>query len=171
MLVKRVILPFVFLVGLALPGFGSAQAPPTTGPCPPGAVPSQGVCVSPAQAAANRAGSSRPSIRETYTEVWENRFGAIAADYENSRSGVSENQRSKRAAERLALSQCGTRGCRVISSIRNSCHAVAYGPGGVGHASYENQETAERFAIEQCNKVGRNCEVQYSSCSLPVRVK
>ena len=95
----------------------AAQAPPS-GPCPPGAVPipGQGRCGSPAEASANRSGgSSRP----VYTEVWENRFGAIAVDYDAARSGTAENEKSERQAERKALKLCGTPNCKIMTSTRN----------------------------------------------------
>ena len=146
----------------------AAQAPPS-GPCPPGAVPipGQGRCGSPAEASANRSGgSSRPG----YTEVWENRFGAIAVDYDAARSGTAENEKSERQAERKALKLCGTPNCKIMTSTRNYCQAAAYG-GGVAYGTAQTLEEAKSIAMTRCQADGRACEVQYSGCSLPVRVK
>lgn len=53
---------------------------------------------------------------QRYAEVWEDRFGAIAVDYKNERSGAAENQKTKHAAERAALKDCASRECKVVSS-------------------------------------------------------
>ncbi len=157
----------ILLCGLSIPLF--AQAPPG-GPCPPGAVPipGQGRCGSPAEASANRGGgSSRP----VYTEVWEERFGAIAVDSETGNAGVIEGQKSKRKAESIAVKNCAVKSCKVVSSIRNGCHAVAWGG---GYSSYGNDvEEAQAIAnaMKICATTSKNCEIKYSGCSLPVRVK
>ena len=130
----------------------AAQAPPS-GPCPPGAVPipGQGRCGSPAEASANRSGgSSRP----VYTEVWENRFGAIAVDYDAARSGTAENEKSERQAERKALKLCGTPNCKIMTSTRNYCQAAAYG-GGVAYGTAQTLEEAKSIAMTRCQADGR----------------
>ena len=157
----------ILLCGLSIPLF--AQAPPS-GPCPPGAVPSpgQGRCGSPAEASANRGGgSSRP----VSAEVWENRFGAIAVDYEQSKSGTAESKKSARIARNEALKSCGTKNCKVVARIRNGCLAVAYGGGGVTYGGGESLEVAVAEGMRKCQADGSKCEIQYSGCSLPVRVR
>ena len=147
----------------------AAQAPPS-GPCPPGAVPipGQGRCGSPAEASANRSGgSSRP----VYTEVWEDRYGAIAVDFENPKTGASENQKSERAAKRLALKKCGSSRCEIVNFVRNNCLAAAYGEGWLGYGSTPDIELAKKKALNNCENKGGKCKIEYASCSLPVRVK
>ena len=147
----------------------AAQAPPS-GPCPPGAVPipGQGRCGSPAEASANRSGgSSRP----VYTEVWEDRYGAVAIDYDASKNGTVENETSSRRAKNKALKLCGTPKCKVVMSVRNSCQAAAYGGGGVSYGTAPEIEKAKKIAKDRCEAYGEPCEIQYSGCSLPVRVR
>ena len=157
----------ILLCGLSIPLF--AQAPPS-GPCPPGAVPipGQGRCGSPAEASANRGGgSSRP----VYTEVWEDRYGALAVDFENPKTGASENQKSERAAKRLALKKCGSSRCEIVNFVRNNCLAAAYGEGWLGYGSNPDIELAKKKALNNCENKGGKCKIEYASCSLPVRVK
>ncbi|WP_425451837.1 DUF4189 domain-containing protein [Solilutibacter pythonis] len=154
-------------------GFSSylvAQAPPS-GPCPPGAVPipGQGRCGSPAEAAGiNRGGSG--SSTPAYTEIWEDRYGAIAVDYISAKSGTVENEKSERRAKDKALKLCGTSNCKIMTSVRNYCQAAAYG-GGVSYGTASTIGEARNIAMARCQSDGRQCEIQYSGCSLPVRVK
>lgn len=96
-------------------------------PCPGGGVPSGGRCVSPAEASAN---NNNRSTGVRYVEIWEDRFGAIAQDFESGTGGVAENEKSKRNAEKLAMKRCGNNRCKLVSSARNSCQAAAWGGGG-----------------------------------------
>lgn len=140
-------------------------------PCPPGAVPipGQGRCGSPAEASSiNSRGQGNSQV---YSEVWEDRFGAIAVDYKNERSGASENQKTRRSAERAALKDCASRECKVVSWVRNSCLAVAYGGGRVGYGANQSPKDAGLTAVTECEQRGSGCEVIYSECSLPVRIR
>ena len=145
-----------------------AEAQQLNNPCPGGGVPSGGRCVSPAEANANRGGgSSRP----VYTEIWENRFGAIASDPNSAEVGVSENEVSKRQAEKVAKERCGSSSCRITISVRNSCQAAAWGGGHAGYGGADTKEDATTIALNNCSSKGHTCEVKYVGCSLPVRVK
>lgn len=105
-------------------GQAYSQSFPQTGPCPGGAVPSNGRCVSPAEAAANRgSGTSRPA----YTEVWEDRYGAIAVDPKSGTMGAAEGASSRRRAINEALKLCGNSGCVAMAHVRNGCLASAWG--------------------------------------------
>lgn len=157
-------LSIVLILLLSIP---DAQAQ-LNNPCPGGGVPSGGRCVSPAEATANRGGSvSRPA----YTVVWEDRYGAIAVDFENPQTGASENQKSERAAKRLALKKCGSPRCEIVSFVRNNCLAAAYGDGWLGYGSNPDIELAKKQAVNNCENKGGGCKIEYASCSLPVRVK
>ena len=145
-----------------------AEAQQLNNPCPGGGVPSGGRCVSPAEANANRGGgSSRP----VHTEIWEDRYGAIAVDFENPKTGASENQKSERAAKRLALKKCGSSRCEIVNFVRNNCLAAAYGEGWLGYGSNPDIELAKKKALNNCENKGGKCKIEYASCSLPVRVK
>jgi hypothetical protein len=157
----------ILLCGLSIPLF--AQAPPS-GPCPPGAVPipGQGRCGSPAEASANRGvGSSRP----VSAEVWENRFGAVARGYGEGFSGAVEGAKSEREARKIALSRCTETKCKIVSLVRNGCQAVASSDDGSGYGRAENKQDAINMALQNCLKRGGQCDIGYSDCSLPVRVK
>ncbi|WP_425451818.1 DUF4189 domain-containing protein [Solilutibacter pythonis] len=141
--------------------------------CPPGAVPipGQGRCGSPAEASAIRSSSSAASSAPARTEIWEDRYGAIAEDPSGDGGGAVENQKTKRDAERGAISKCGGGGCKVVSSIRNTCQAVVYG-GGVRVIGSGNTEIlAVSKALSICKRGGLECESRYVGCSLPVRVR
>ncbi|RMH87409.1 DUF4189 domain-containing protein [Lysobacter pythonis] len=163
-----VLMLFIF----AIPSEINAQAPPS-GPCPPGAVPipGQGRCGSPAEASAiNSGGKGNPA--PVYTEVWGNRFGAIAVDYDKAKSGFSEGEKSQRVAERMALQQCGTRNCKVVSWVKNGCQAAVYGNEWATYGINIDVQVAEEEAMNKCARRGVGvCKVEYSGCSLPVRVK
>ena len=164
---RMAILPILTIIVVAtLHGEIYAQSP-----CPPGAVPipGQGRCGSPAEASSMNSRGQGGSQR--YAEVWEDRFGAIAVDYKNERSGAAENQKTKHAAERAALKDCASRECKVVSWVRNSCLAVAYGGGRVGYGANQKPKDAELKAMTESGQKGSGCEVIYSECSLPVRVK
>lgn len=149
-------------------GQAYSQSFPQTGPCPGGAVPSNGRCVSPAEAAANRgSGTSRPA----YTEVWEDRYGAIAVDPKSGTMGAAEGASSRRRAINEALKLCGNSGCVAMAHVRNGCLASAWG-GRTGYYKFaEDIQTAENKAIQACWGEFSDCRLTYSYCSLPVRVR
>ncbi|RMH87427.1 DUF4189 domain-containing protein [Lysobacter pythonis] len=161
----------VFLIIYIIPINALSQSAPG-GPCPPGAVPipGQGRCGSPAEASAINSGGKGNSA-PTYTEVWEDRFGAIAVDYAAERMATVEGERSERSAKNKALSKCGTNRCKVVSSVRNGCQVSAYGGGGVAYGAGLSLEGAVKDGMLKCQLDGSVCEITYSGCSLPVRVK
>lgn len=78
----------VFLLGCLFSSLIFAQAG-LNNPCPGGGVPSGGRCVSPAEAANSRVAGNVPVSRE----VWEDRFGAIAQNFE---SGAGRGSRRRK---------------------------------------------------------------------------
>ncbi|MGY0506058.1 DUF4189 domain-containing protein [Luteimonas sp. e5] len=104
-------------------------------------------------------------------EIWENRFGAIARDFSTSAGGAVENQKSKRAAEREAIRRCGTPNCKVVLSTRNQCQATAWRAGISTFGDGATEAEAAELAMRRCSEGGSGCELMYSGCSLPVRVK
>lgn len=103
-------------------------------------------------------------------EVWQNKFGALAADYEGGFSGIAEDENSLRAARRVALQRCGSKDCKIVGSVRNGCLAVAHGNGwtAIG-AGTEDQAVGD--AMRKCRADGRSCEIQYMHCNNPVRIR
>ena len=106
-----------------------------------------------------------------YAEVWENRFGAIAVDYEQGKSGIAESKKSARIARNEALKLCGTKNCKVVARTRNGCLAAAYGGGGITYGGGVTMDIASEEAMSKCQADGSKCEIHYSGCSLPVRVR
>ena len=104
-------------------------------------------------------------------EVWEDRYGAIAEDPVKGGGGVSEDEKSKRSADRIAISRCGTNQCKVVSRVRNTCQAIAYGEGLRFFGDGASEQLAANDAIAKCEQKGTKCELKYTGCSLPVRVK
>ncbi|WP_158601754.1 DUF4189 domain-containing protein [Lysobacter pythonis] len=157
----------VLLLGSAF----STQASPI--PCPPGSVPipGQGRCGAPAEASAIRSSSGKAPSAPVHSEIWEDRYGAIAQDFDTGAGGTAEDQKSKREAERLALQRCGTGNCKIVSSIRNSCQAAAAGGGGVAFGAGGGQDIAKRNALLKCQSDGSKCIIKYSDCSFPIRVR
>lgn len=104
-------------------------------------------------------------------EVWQNKYGALAADFEAGRSGTSEDEDSIQAARRNALQRCGTRNCKIVGSITNGCLAVVHGNGITGIGGGETARQAVSEAMRKCQSDGRSCEVQYSHCNFPVLIR
>ena len=87
------------------------------------------------------------------------------------REGVAEDERSKRSAEKLALSRCGSPLCRLVSRTRNSCQAAAWGNGWAAVGGGGSEKIAEDEALSKCRSKGAVCKIEYVGCSFPVRVK
>ena len=138
------------------------------GPCPGGSAPVNGSCGSPSNAYPSR-GAASP-------EVWRNRYGAIAATTDNSYVGVANEQSSMRAAKKLAVKKCAERTCRVVTEYVNGCGSVVYGQrNDSGVRIYKwgaSQAESEAEAMKGCiGNNGTNCTVEFTGCSLPVRVQ
>jgi hypothetical protein len=105
--------------------------------------------------------------------VWSDRWGAVAVDESTGDAGTVENRENKTDAENQALSDCastGAQNCKVILTYHNQCAAVAFSPAGSGVARAPTSTQAEQLAIKSCGN-GSACQIVYSKCSLPVRIK
>lgn len=116
------------------------------------------------------------------TGEWETRWGAIAEDSAavepgaNVSTGVAASQKSKRAAESLAIDRCmqgGGKKCRIRMTYHNQCVALADPvgvrvSGAITTASRaESVDIAKANALSQCEGIpGQKCEVYYSACSM-----
>lgn len=154
------------------------------GRCPPGQYPigdeRQGVggCA-PIPGAVAGSGEAVPPVP---SGKWETRWGAVAEDSDpvpgsSTATGVVVGQKSKRAAEGVALERCGRSGgrkCYVRMTYYNQCAAIAdfVSPGRAGGGmstavSAETLEKARSLALSQCSALnGGTCEVAYSACSM-----
>lgn len=167
---------FILLALIALPLIALAE-----GACPPGQYPigGQGVvgCAPiPGAGASGSAAAPRP------TGKWETRWGAVADDTTavtpgaDIATGVAASQKTKRAAESLAMSRCkqgGGTACKVRFSYHNQCVALADPigervPGAVTTANTAvTVAEAKADALRICQSVeGQRCEVYYSACSM-----
>ena len=137
------------------------------GGCPGGSAPVDGSCGSPSNA--------RSDKKTALPEVWQNRYGALAASAPGSIIGVAQGQHSERAARKLAMRKCVGPACRIVIEFRNSCGSAAWGPGNSGRMTYGTEPDsggAEQEALRRCHDAGGGvCETVVSTCSLPVRVQ
>lgn len=166
----------ILLAFFALPLTALAE-----GACPPGQYPigGQGVvgCAPiPGSGAAGSAPAPKP------TGKWETRWGAVADDTKtvapgaDIATGVAASQKTKRAAESLAMSRCkqgGGTACKVRLTYHNQCVALADPigervPGAITTANTAvTVDEAKADALRQCQSVeGQRCEVYYSACSM-----
>lgn len=147
------------------------------GNCPPGMFPihSPGVMgcapMGPTQAA-------KPPVNQPR---WIQRWGALVTDQAATGiNGVSNLRSSQADAIAIAMERCvsgGGKKCKLISAYANACIHVARPfkngvpqPGRPVSAAGSDRE-ARREALETCASInGPGCEVEYSACSLPVRV-
>ena len=137
------------------------------GPCPGGSAPVNGSCGSPSNA--SNGGASLP-------EIWRDRYGAIATSADGSDVGVANEQSSMRAAKKMAVQKCGAQTCKVITQYVNGCGSVVNGRKNDSWIRLSrfgsNQGESEAKAMAGCARNGgTNCTVEFTGCSLPVRVQ
>ena len=96
-------------------------------------------------------------------------YGAIAWDKETGRSGWSWDQSTAAKAKEVALSQCGTSGCKVVmESAAKQCSALATTQDRkhIGAAWRKTQDAARLAAIANCEKAKPGeCIVRFSMCN------
>jgi hypothetical protein len=96
-------------------------------------------------------------------------YGAIAWDKETGRSGWSWDQSTAAKAKEVALSQCGTSGCKVVmESAAKQCSALATTENRkhIGAAWRTTQDAARVAAIANCEKAKPGqCVVRFSMCN------
>jgi hypothetical protein len=105
---------------------------------------------------------------------WKTQWISVA--FGNNGFGAAVDMPSKRKAEKAALAQCrsmGGTGCHINITNYNQCIAVARGGNTAMSVGAPEQKTAEMRAIEGCTKDTKNsnCEIYYSACSYPVRIR
>lgn len=108
--------------------------------------------------------------------LWTSRWGAIAIGSTASGGGVgvATGESSRRKAESAAMKTCrdtgGGKQCEVYA-YRDQCAAVAWGAAFYVTWSAESIELASRVALEKCRAKTADCQIFYSACSLPQRVR
>jgi hypothetical protein len=96
-------------------------------------------------------------------------YGAIAWDKETGKSGWSWDQSTAAKAREVALSQCGTSGCKlVMQSAAKQCSALATTADRkqIGAAWRTTQDAARLAAIANCEKAkSGECVIRFSMCN------
>jgi hypothetical protein len=104
---------------------------------------------------------------------WSTRWGAIAVAG-GGVVGTSNQRPSKRKAESEALKQCKAKGgqtCKISLAFRNQCAAIAWGDAAYTSIGSPTLEDASKKAMQGCREDTQNCEVYYSACSYPERIR
>src|SRR5215472_15163236 len=95
--------------------------------------------------------------------------GAIAWDKETGKQGWSWNEQTQARADEVALSACGTTGCKVIMRTgRRECAALASNQAGkyVGAASRKDRDAARLAALANCKKGNAGeCTIRVADCN------
>jgi hypothetical protein len=96
-------------------------------------------------------------------------FGAIAWDEGTGKYGASWNKDTPQRAADVALSECGTTGCKVIVRTRQAvCAALATTDSGksAGAASRRDRDAARLAALANCQKrKSGECIVRVADCN------
>jgi clan AA aspartic protease (TIGR02281 family) len=96
-------------------------------------------------------------------------FGAIAWDPDNGRYGASWNHDTAQRADEVALSSCGSSGCKIIiRTLAAMCAALATTVDGkyAGGASRRDRNDARLAALANCQKGNAGaCTVRVTDCN------
>jgi hypothetical protein len=96
-------------------------------------------------------------------------YGAIAWDKAAGRSGWSWNQSTADKAKEVALSHCGSSGCKVVmESAAKQCFALATTQDRkhIGAARRNSQDDARVAALANCRKdQAGECFLRFSECN------
>jgi hypothetical protein len=108
--------------------------------------------------------------------IWAHRWGAIAWDLKRGAVGGSLEQPSKEAAEQAAVANCqsndGGPDCKVEFTYHDQCVAMVTSLHKHTESSAATIAEASKSAMKTCTDAGlSDCTVDYTSCSLPVRIQ
>jgi len=94
-------------------------------------------------------------------------FGAIAYSPSSGAHGWANDQPSRQAAERAALSGCRehAKDCRTVVWFKNACGALATGPKVYGWGWGATQELADAEAMKACAQHATRCTVKQRLCT------
>ncbi|WP_115560101.1 DUF4189 domain-containing protein [Xanthomonas arboricola] len=160
------------LCALILSFFYSGEAAAQTA-CPIGATAGSAVCgPSPQTSSSGQEDVEAP--RATPLGKWESRWGAIAVDEDTADVGTASDLADKSKAKAQALATCseaGAKRCKVVTTYRNQCVALAwptvkYKPASTGLGP--SIDFASKRSVSNCDENGGECRVVYSACSKPV---
>ena len=96
-------------------------------------------------------------------------YGVIAWDKDTGKYGVSWNQQTPKRAEKVALGECGTSGCKIVQKITpKTCGALAMTADGkhVGAARRKDRAEARVAALDNCKKDNAGeCVIRADDCN------
>jgi hypothetical protein len=151
---------------LSTSGWAAAQCVPGFPSCAPPDV----VYGSQGLDAYGRPLSQSPSTRPGTSVAWEDRWGAIAIDSVLGKVGAAKGLRSKKMAERAALSDCVNRGggseCQISLAYRNQCGVMAWGERSAVTHGAASIEEASAVALQRCGERTSDCIIYYADCSM-----
>jgi hypothetical protein len=162
-----------FVAFLLLAGAYAEQA---FSQCAPG-IPSAGNpgCIPPDQANSPYYQEQAPASSVQPKVEWEDRWGAVVLDSNNGRAGTIEGKPSKSTAVASAMELCAQNGgtnCELQFTFYNQCAAIAQGIGGgkLKWSTSPDKAEADARALQRCG--GKDaCQIVYSQCSMPTRVR
>lgn len=88
--------------------------------------------------------------------------------------GIADSKASKKDAEDAAIESCrnqGGLGCSVSLAYKNQCAAVAWGETTVTTAHGPTIEAASNLAMQDCRSKTGDCQIYYTNCVQPARVR
>lgn len=105
--------------------------------------------------------------------VWEDRWGAVAADGSKGILGAANGEHSEAKAKKKALNECKAKGgnCKLQLAYHNQCAILVSGDKVFFVQAAESAEIATQVGIEKCSKMDVNCKVHYSGCSHQEQVR
>lgn len=94
-------------------------------------------------------------------------FGAIAYSPRSGAHGWANDQPSREAAEKAALSGCSkhAKDCRPVVWFKNACGALATAPKAYGWGWGATQALADREAMKACQDHSKGCAVTQRLCT------
>jgi hypothetical protein len=108
-------------------------------------------------------------------EVWRDRYGAIYLDASKGAIGTSSKMPSRVTAEQAALNGCQAKGginCKMEAWYGNGCVAYVVSDHSYVAIQKPKLDDAIQEGMQKCQRSGdASCQVDYTDCSLPVRIQ
>ena len=144
------------------------------GSCPPGYSPIGNKDVSGCAPIYNYNSSGSQQEPADPGPLWQMRWGAIAIDGQNSKFAGVDGHSNSNKAKSAAIKQClrnGGKKCKILTFYDNQCGALAWGMEGAIASRGPIIEDVMKQSIAACSEKTSSCQVYYSGCSYPVRVR
>lgn len=113
--------------------------------------------------------------RQSPSPLWAPRWGAIATDNPHGGAGAAVNQPNRAMAEQSAMAQCRSTGgsaCTIDIAYEDKCVALVAGDSKYAVTTRPTLHEATQSGMDNCRSFGStDCNVEYSACSLPMRIR